>query len=66
MQQQLRQEGAVPSPCTGVCKMKNEQCLGCQRTLDEIAGWGGMADTEKQAVLARIAQRRAMTEKNHG
>lgn len=54
---------AVPSPCTGVCKMENGLCLGCQRSLGEIAGWSGMADREKQTVLAQLEQRRASREK---
>jgi uncharacterized protein len=33
-------------------------CLGCRRTLEEIAAWGSMTDEEQQAVLKRLAQRR--------
>jgi predicted Fe-S protein YdhL (DUF1289 family) len=34
-------------------------CLGCWRTLDEIARWGGMSDTEREAVIAALEVRRA-------
>ena len=34
-------------------------CLGCARTLNEIAGWGGMTDAEQAAVLAQLPARRA-------
>ena len=34
-------------------------CLGCQRTLGEIARWGEMADAERAAVLAQLQERRS-------
>lgn len=34
-------------------------CLGCTRTLDEIAGWGSMTDEQRRAVLAQLGERRA-------
>jgi predicted Fe-S protein YdhL (DUF1289 family) len=49
----------VPSPCISVCRMdaQGELCLGCLRTLDEIAAWGRMGDEDKRAVWAQIEQR---------
>jgi len=32
-------------------------CLGCARTLDEIAGWVGMSEAEQAAVLAKLPVR---------
>jgi len=34
-------------------------CLGCQRTLGEIARWGDMDDAQRGAVLAQLPRRRA-------
>jgi len=34
-------------------------CLGCRRTLEEIANWPSMTDEEQSAVLARLEERRA-------
>lgn len=36
----------------------NRYCLGCKRTLGEIARWGEMSDTERAAVLAQLKERR--------
>jgi predicted Fe-S protein YdhL (DUF1289 family) len=49
----------VPSPCVSVCRMdaSGELCLGCVRTLDEIAAWGRMGDADKREVWALIAAR---------
>lgn len=33
-------------------------CVGCLRTLDEIARWGGANEGEQRAILAAVAERR--------
>jgi uncharacterized protein len=50
----------IASPCNKVCAMDAEQryCLGCWRTLPEIAAWGSMADEEQRTVLKQLEQRR--------
>ena len=52
-------EGEVPSPCSSVCCMSPASglCEGCARSIDEIAGWSGMAPAARRAVWGRIAQR---------
>lgn len=49
----------VPSPCISICRMdaSGELCLGCLRTLEEIAAWGRMGDGDKRKVWMQIAQR---------
>jgi len=32
-------------------------CLGCRRTLDEIARWGAMNDAEREQILAELPLR---------
>ncbi|MBM3345055.1 MAG: DUF1289 domain-containing protein [Betaproteobacteria bacterium] len=51
----------IASPCVKTCAIDpvTGWCLGCVRDLDEIAGWSAMTDAQKQAVLERIAVRRA-------
>ena len=34
-------------------------CLGCKRTLGEIARWGEMSESERAAVVAQLPARRA-------
>lgn len=52
--------GPVASPCTSVCRMnaRTGRCEGCQRTLDEIAGWSSMSDDAKRGVLKALPLRR--------
>ena len=50
---------AAESPCTGVCKLDSagRNCLGCHRTIDEIAHWGQGSDSWKDEVIARLSAR---------
>lgn len=48
---------APTSPCINVCVLDASQtCVGCLRTLDEIARWGRMSAAEQWAVIARLEQ----------
>jgi hypothetical protein len=51
----------IPSPCINVCRMDAATgwCEGCQRTLQEIGAWSGMADAEKRAVWQALPARQA-------
>jgi len=52
---------AVSTPCIKVCAVSGMtgQCIGCGRTLAEIAGWGSMDEAQRQAVMAELPRRRA-------
>ncbi len=53
---------AVASPCINVCRMDpaSDLCVGCARTIDEIAAWSALDAAARRLVLMRIAQRRAI------
>jgi predicted Fe-S protein YdhL (DUF1289 family) len=50
----------TPSPCINICRMDAATgwCQGCQRTLQEIATWSGLADADKRAVWKALPARR--------
>ncbi|MDP1650314.1 MAG: DUF1289 domain-containing protein [Rubrivivax sp.] len=50
----------VASPCISVCRMDEDSgwCIGCLRTLDEIALWSVLDDNDKRTVRADLEQRR--------
>ena len=54
-------DAPVRSPCTSVCVLDPEHrvCIGCYRTIDEIASWGSASDDAKRAILAQLPTRRA-------
>lgn len=48
----------VPSPCTGVCTIADDDlCLGCARTVGEIAEWYAAEDSRRRAILEEVAAR---------
>jgi uncharacterized protein len=47
----------VASPCINVCRMVDDLCVGCLRTLDEIARWSQASDDDKQAILTAAGRR---------
>lgn len=51
----------VNSPCNGVCQIGGHEqlCIGCFRSMDEITQWRALDDTQRRAVLAKVAQRKA-------
>ena len=53
--------GGVPSPCIQVCRIHEATgwCIGCKRTLDEIAAWSTMSDDDKRRVWQALAERPA-------
>ena len=51
----------VASPCISVCVLDADGvlCLGCFRTLDEIACWSLLDADAKRGVLAALPKRRS-------
>ncbi len=48
----------VASPCVQTCTLNiDDICIGCGRTIDEIAAWGSMSVAARRAVLATLPQR---------
>ena len=49
------------TPCIAVCMIdpKTNLCLGCGRTLPEIARWHRMESAERLSVMAELAARMA-------
>ena len=49
----------IESPCKKICKIdpNDNLCLGCGRTLDEIAYWTYLDDSEKKKILIKIKDR---------
>lgn len=50
----------VASPCVNVCRMEGDYCVGCWRSLDEIACWSRASDERRRLILAAVAQRRQL------
>jgi predicted Fe-S protein YdhL (DUF1289 family) len=52
---------AIASPCVNVCRIDaaTRRCLGCARTIDEIAAWTRLTDAERNRIVTDLPRRRA-------
>lgn len=50
----------IKTPCVQVCAVDPDSglCLGCFRTLAEIAGWTRLGEAEREDVMAELPGRR--------
>ncbi|HEU0223288.1 MAG TPA: DUF1289 domain-containing protein [Paracoccaceae bacterium] len=55
-----RQE--IESPCVRICLVHPQAgiCIGCHRTLEEIARWSAMTPEARRAVMAELPGRRGL------
>ena len=51
----------IETPCVKICVVDGESglCLGCHRTLAEVAGWTRFGDAERREIMAALPARRA-------
>jgi predicted Fe-S protein YdhL (DUF1289 family) len=51
---------SIATPCVQVCIVDGQSglCLGCYRTLNEIAAWTAFTDAERAALTAELPRRR--------
>lgn len=49
----------VPSPCIGVCALDDTTsiCIGCGRTLAEVAAWSRLTNAQRREVVTRLPAR---------
>lgn len=68
MADEVWSRGEVESPCIKVCVVDPASgfCLGCFRTIDEIAGWSAMTPEARRAVLVELPGRRATPRARRG
>ncbi|WP_367195301.1 DUF1289 domain-containing protein [Amorphus sp. 3PC139-8] len=49
----------IESPCVSICRIDPTSglCIGCLRTLDEIASWRTLDADQRRAVIAELQDR---------
>ncbi|MGA7432314.1 MAG: DUF1289 domain-containing protein [Xanthobacteraceae bacterium] len=52
---------SISSPCNRICVVHPtaRTCIGCGRSLDEIARWIALSETERTAIMAQLPARLA-------
>ncbi len=58
----------VESPCVKLCVVHPEAriCVGCFRSIEEIAGWSRMTPEERRAIMAELPSRAPRLQKRRG
>ncbi len=51
----------IQSPCINICSIdaRTRLCMGCGRTIDEVAGWSTLTPARRAAVMAELPGRKA-------
>ena len=51
----------ISTPCIKVCAVSGQTglCVGCGRTLAEIATWGGLDEARRREIMAELPDRLA-------
>jgi predicted Fe-S protein YdhL (DUF1289 family) len=51
----------ISSPCVKTCAVSGQTglCIGCGRTLPEIASWGRLEEPQRRAIMAELPVRLA-------
>ena len=42
------------TPCVSICKILEGKCVGCGRTLEEIAKWRSYSDEERLDIMRKL------------
>ena len=58
----------VESPCVKLCVVHPEAriCVGCFRSIDEIAGWSRLTPDQRRAIMAELPARAGTLSKRRG
>jgi len=50
----------METPCIDVCEIDAASglCIGCGRSIDEVARWSEMSPVERRAIMATLPARR--------
>ena len=42
------------TPCIKICKIKEDICIGCGRTLDQIRDWSIFTDEKRDTIMEEL------------
>ncbi len=58
----------IESPCVKICVIQPEAglCIGCHRSLAEIAGWSRLSPAERRAIMAELPGRKSLLTRRRG
>jgi predicted Fe-S protein YdhL (DUF1289 family) len=48
----------MKSPCIKICKLDNNVCIACKRSLEEIRNWSQYSDEQRELIMMDIKNNR--------
>ncbi|MEI2805248.1 DUF1289 domain-containing protein [Albidovulum sp.] len=68
MTEEVWKRPELESPCIRVCVVHPTEriCVGCHRTVEEIAGWSRMAPEERRRIMAELPSRASRLARRRG
>lgn len=56
----------METPCTKVCTLDSsgQLCIGCRRTVEEIAVWASLSDEQRRTIMRELRKRPLPDETN--
>ncbi|TAA48063.1 DUF1289 domain-containing protein [Corallincola spongiicola] len=50
----------IVSPCIGNCKLIDNACVGCKRTLIQITNWRTMSSQQRDQIISELNEKRSL------
>lgn len=68
MTDEIWKRDEIDSPCVKICTIHPAErlCVGCLRTIDEIAGWSRMSSDERRRIMAELPGRAPRLQRRRG
>ena len=68
MKQDVWERDEIESPCVKLCVVHPEErlCVGCYRTMEEIALWSRLTPAERATIMADLPERAPRLAKRRG
>lgn len=68
MTDEIWKRDEIDSPCVKICTIHPAErlCVGCLRTIDEIAGWSRMSSDERRRIMAELPERAPRLQRRRG
>lgn len=68
MSDEIWERREVDSPCIKICVIHPEEriCVGCYRSIEEIATWSRLTPQERRAIMADLPSRLPQLAKRRG
>jgi len=44
----------IKSPCIQICVLKDDVCVGCHRTIQQIKVWRTLSNEQKKAIIKEL------------